>query len=175
MKNFKNDWKYLLAVDIIFLAVIGFLVFMIQKQTSILVDKKHKLMALEKKDQSLAKLQKDFQTSVEDIEIINKALPDKKKIVDFIDDLEKEASRSGLKAEIKFASQAVVSEKKGIKSVNFDLKFKGTYNQMLEFIEKIEKKPQIVAVEKLNVLSGTGIQGENTVILTARCYVDPEF
>ena len=62
-----------------------------------------------------------------------------------------------------------------MKSISFTLDLKGTYYKTLEFIKKIEKMPRMVQVEKITIQSPDGIETENNVILTMKCYIDPEF
>ena len=140
-----------------------------------LVDKRHKLMALEQKDEGLAQLQKDYQELKQDLEIIDQALPDREKVIDFITRLESEASASGLLAKISFGKETITAEAGGIKSVHFSLSFQGTYYQMLELVKKIEKMPQIISIDKITIQSAKGIDGKNNIVLVMRCYIDPKF
>jgi len=172
--NHKIDWFILALVITAQLAGLLILGRLISRQVETLVERKHQLIALEGKDRSLANLQENYNSFKEEIEIINRALPDKKGIVVFINQLEKEASTAGLLAKMNFRGQAVTSEA-GVKSINFNLTLEGSYFQVLAFIKKMEKMSQVVLIDKISLQSPQGIEGETRTVLTARCYIDPNF
>jgi Tfp pilus assembly protein PilO len=175
MKNRKDkDWPILviIAIQLIAIFVVGSL---IKQKTTTLVSQRHKLMVLEQKDESLVQLQEDYQLLKQDLEIISQALPGREKVVDFVTQLEREASASGLLTKISFGKETILAEAGGIKSVQFSLSFQGTYYQMIELIKKIEKMPQVITIDKISIRSAKGIEGKNSIVLVMRCYIDPEF
>jgi len=162
---------------LIFLMLIGLFLLAktIEKKTDRLVENKHQLLAIEKKDQNSIRLQQDYYFIEKDLDVLNTALPNKEKLIDLIEQVEKEASESGIKAEISFSEQSVKKEAKGIKSIQFDLEFKATYFKMVRLIKALEEMPQIIKVEKIIIHSPQGIEGENNIILKLKCYIDPNF
>lgn len=171
----KIDWIILIIVIIVQLIALFILGKAIAAKTDLLVEEKHQLIALEERDASLAKLQTDFDLIKEDIGFIDEALPNKEKIIDFINQLEVHASSSGVLTKISFDSQSVVAESADVKSLRFTLNLQGTYFQMVEFIKKIEKMSQVVIVENISIQSPKGIEGQNNAILTMKCYIDSKF
>ena len=161
-----------IAIQLVSLFILAEL---IVEKTNLLIGETHKLKAFEQRDISIDNLQKDYQVIKGDLEIIDLALPDKKGMISFINQLEKEASSSGISSKISFSSQSVKTEPKGLKNISFTLNLKGTYFKIVEFIKAIEKMPRMVQVEKIAIQSPNGIETENNVILTMKCYIDPEF
>jgi len=173
--NKKNGWIVFIAFMVIQLISLFVLAKAIEKKTILLVEEKHKLKALEQKGTSLIQLQEDYQLLGEDIEIIDQALPNKEKIVDFINEMEKQASASGILAEISFGGDSITAESGGLKSACFSLNLKGTYFEIMEFVKKVEKMPQVISIDKITIQSPQGIENENNAILMMRCYIDPNF
>lgn len=174
----KNNWAgFVLFAVFIVIQLAGLFVLgkIITKKVNSLIEQKHKLKAFEQKDTSLAKLQENFQLIKEDVEIIDRALPDKKEIVNFINQLEKEASASGILAKISFGAQSLKTESDGAKSISFSLNLKGTYFKTIEFIKRVEKMPQVVEIENIHIQSPDGIESQSNVVLTMKCYINPEF
>ena len=157
------------------LAGIVVLAKLIAVKANLLFEQKHKLIALQKRNESLNKLQKDYQRIKNDIGLLNLVLPNKKGIVGFLDTIESEASSSGIKATISFSNKSIGAESETIKYLKLSLKIKGTYNQIIEFIKKIENLPQIVVVEKINIQSPNGIEKENNAVINIKSYIDPKF
>jgi len=163
------------VVIIVQLAALFILGKAVAAKADLLVQQKHKLTAFEQKESSFVQLQEDYNFLKDDINIIDEALPNKEKIVDFLNQLEKEASASGVSAEIGFANQSINTEPSGIRSVAFNLSLKGTYFEMVRFIREIEKMPQVVSIERISIQSPEGIETKNNVILHLKCYIDPNF
>jgi Tfp pilus assembly protein PilO len=171
----KIDWFFYGLL--ILMQLVGILVFsqLINRKTTKLTDKKHQLLALEKKDQSLITLQQDYQFLEKDFDVLNTVLPDKEKLIDFIGEIEKEATSSGIIAEISLSDQSVKEESDQIKSIQFSLEFEATYFKMNQFIKKLEEMPQIITVEKITIHSPQGIDTKNNIVLQLKCYIDPSF
>lgn len=171
----KKDYVVFVLILTIQLLAIFFISQGISSLANQLAQKKYQLTTFEQKEASLVKISEDYSSITEDMAIMNEALPDKQKIVGFINSLEKQASESGILTKITFGREAVVSESRDLKSLRFSLSFKGTYSKMIEFIQKIEKFPQVVVVEKINIQSPKGLDGENNIILDLKCYLDSKF
>lgn len=171
----QKDWMILFLFILFQLGSLFYLSKLITAKTDLLVEAKHKLKAYERKDESLAQLQQDYDKVEEGMDVLNQALPDRAKIVDLIDQIESEASSSGIAAKISFGQQSIQSENGGVKSLVFNVSIKGTYYKIVEFIKDLEKMPQVITVEKMNIQSPVGIEGENSVTLILRCYIDPNF
>jgi Tfp pilus assembly protein PilO len=178
MKKINKKYLDYIIISLIILFQLGAifsLAKLIDEKTNSLLDQKHELLALEDKDKSLLKLHRDYTLIQDDLSLIEKILPNKKGVIDLINILEKEASQSGLQAKVNFSDKAIDTESEQIKSLNFSLNLKGSYSQILNFAKKIEDLPQVVVMQKLNILSPAGISGENNAILILRCYIDPKF
>jgi len=171
----RNDWIILFIFILLQLGCLFYLSKLIIAKTDLLLEAKHKLKAYERKDESLAQLQQDYGRLEKDIEVLNQALPDKSKIVGLINQIESEASSSGVMAKISFGQQSIQSETGGVKSLVFNVTLKGSYYQVISFIKSLEKMPQVITVEKMNIQSPAGIEGENNVTLILKCYIDPDF
>lgn len=172
--NNKNDW--LIFVIIIFIQLGGLFLLsrLIGKKTNDLVTAKHQLLAFEQKSSSLVQLQETYQTIGNEINLIDQALPNKEKMVDFISSLEREASSSGIQTKISFANEQVVSED-NLKSVSFTLSLKGSFYKLVDYLERIEGLPQVILVDKVSIQSPAGIEGENNANLVLKIYLDPKF
>jgi len=174
----KNNWHILIVFGVfILIQLIGIFVLaeIIVEKTNLLIGERHKLKSFEQRDMSIANLQKNYQIIEKDLEIIDLALPDKKGMINFINQLEKEASSSGVLAKIVFSNESIKTEPEGLKSISFTLNLKGTYYKTMEFVKKIEKMPRMIQVEKITIQSPDGIDVENNVILIMKCYIDSEF
>ncbi|OGD53271.1 hypothetical protein A3J78_00895 [Candidatus Beckwithbacteria bacterium RBG_13_35_6] len=148
---------------------------MITKNTDSLVEQKNKLWALQDKEKSLYKLQADYDLLKEDLQLLAVILPDKRGIIDFLSELEKEASASGLTIKINFNEKSVKKEADNLFSVSFSLNLNGTYFGIVNFIKKVERVPQFVIIEDVNIQSPEGLDKKNNAILKMKCYVDPMF
>lgn len=173
----KKKTKYIILITAIILELLGmfFLSRLISGKTDLLVEEKHKLLAFENKGKSLIKLEDDYNLIGDDIEVIDLVLPDKEGLVDLINLLEQQASQAGVLAEVNFTNKSVVVESKTVKSVNFNLTVVGTYYEIIEFIKKVEKLPQVISVEKVSIQAPNGIEDKNNAILSIRCYINPKF
>ena len=171
----KTDIAVIIGFIIFELIVLLVMAKLIEKKTKLLVEQKNKLLALEGRDESLVKLQKDFGLVEKYIGLINQTLPNKEGIIDLLGQIEKEASRAGIKAKINFTNNSAVKEAKNLKSVSFSLLLSGSYFQLVDFIKKIENLPQIIVIKRVSVQSPKGINNQTKAILTIKCYTDPKF
>jgi Tfp pilus assembly protein PilO len=169
------DWFFYGLLIILQVAGLFFAARAIDKKTDELVEKKHQLLALEKKEQNLITLQQDYYFLEKDIDVLDTVLPNKKRLIDFVDSLEKEASSSGIEAQVSFSDQSIRHEAGGVKSIGFEINFLSTYFKLMQFLKKIEEMPQIVRVEKIIIQSPQGIEAENNIVLQLKCYIDPNF
>ena len=178
-KNIKKNNSFVFIAFAVFIAAQLLSLFILAKliveKTNLLISETHRLKAFEQRDVSIDNLQKDYQIIEGDLEIIDLALPDKKEMINVINQLEKEASSSGVSAKISFSSQSLKTEPEGLKSISFTLNLKGTYFEIVELIKRIEKMPRMTQVEEITIQSPNGIETENNVILTMKCYIDPDF
>ncbi|MFH1841286.1 MAG: type 4a pilus biogenesis protein PilO [Candidatus Nealsonbacteria bacterium] len=124
----------------------------IQKESDNLVFQKKRLLELEMKIKNL----KDFQAVYDDYQInfkkidnlfINSAEP-----IDFIEFLEQEAENSNLFIEI-----TPFQEEEGDlwPTMNFQLTSAGSFNDFLEFFEKLESSPYLIEVLSLRIREST--------------------
>lgn len=171
----KNSWLIYLFIIFAQISLMLFLTKLIKTKTDILIESKHKLVALEQKDQSLAQLEEDFTFIGEEMSIIENALPDKEKLIDFLVQMEVVASSAGIPAQINFGSQTAQVEEGNQKFLGFTLNFQGTYFEMVNLIRKLEKLPQVINIEQIGFQSPGGIENKSSVILNLKCYIDPEF
>jgi len=166
----------LIFLSLIFVQLIVLLILshLIKAETVEVVEEKNKLTAYEQKNQNLVQLSQDYEYLTNDLGFLEEVLPDKEGIIDFLDELDKEASSAGILAKLSFSPQSVKVES-GVKSVNFNLNFKSSYHKMVELIKKIEKMPQVVVVEIITIQSPNGLEGESNVNLNLKCFLDPDF
>lgn len=174
MKN-KNDWLIFLVLILI---QIGFLVTLSQliaQKAELLVNAKHKLKAFEQKESNMLQLQQDYTQIEGEAMVLNKVLPNKEETFNFISQLENEASSSGILVKINFASNSL-RQGAGAKEVALNLDFQGSYFDMLELLEKIEKMPQVIRIDRIVMQSPTGLaQKQNHLVLSLTLFVDPNF
>lgn len=171
----KNDWLVYGITIVLQLIIMFFLANLISAKTKILVEQKNKLTAFEKRNESIAKLTQDYLELDPQMQLLDKALPDKDHLVDLIAEIEKQASASGAVTKIDFSKESVNLEAGGIKSFNISLQIRGTYFQILDLVKKIEKIPQIISFNIISLQSPKGLEGENEAIITMKCYLDPNF
>ena len=172
--NTKKIWPTIILI-LIELIIVIFVSWEIVLQINTLTEKKHKLAAFEQRDSNFIKLQGDYDKAIKDKKTIDPVLPNKQGLVDLINVIEKEASIAGLMVKINFNNQSVIAETPELKYVNFGLTFKGTYFEMTNLVKKLEKLPQILVIDKINIQSPVGIEDKINALITIECFVDPKF
>ncbi|PIS09016.1 hypothetical protein COT75_04105 [Candidatus Beckwithbacteria bacterium CG10_big_fil_rev_8_21_14_0_10_34_10] len=174
-KNLKKfDWLILILIILVQIGLIVFLAKRIIMTNSLLRETNQRLISFEKRDESLLRLEEDYDLIKEDVGIISQILPGKEGVVGFINEIENEASQSGLVADISFGTKSVTSED-SYKVIRFSLIFEATYYQMIDFVKKLEEMSQVIVIEKVTIQSPEGIEGKNMITLNLKAYIDPNF
>lgn len=174
LKVFKQSWLWFLLLIFFQLAIIFFFRFLIVKEVNLLIRETQKLKSLEKRTSSLINVIKDWQTINAKKLLIEQALPDKEGLIHLLENLEKEASSSGLSLAIDVNSSSIKSEA-GAKTIEFSLKFQSSYYQMLKLLSQIEDLPQVVKVNSIICQSPAGLEKENNYIFNLKLYLDSKF
>lgn len=174
-KKIKINWLLLLAIIFVQLGVIFYLSRLISAKTDLLVEARHKLEAYERKNDNYLQLQQDYNKLGDKINLLNEIMPGKEKMIALIDQIETEASQSGIESKISFSRETIQTEKKGLKSVALSVNLKGSFFKILEFIKKLEKMPVLITIERITAKSPEGIEKENNLTLILKCYLDPDF
>jgi Tfp pilus assembly protein PilO len=172
--NHKTDWVIWSIFILMQLAGLFVLAKMIRAKTDLLVEEKRQLTTFEQKENSLIKLQANY-LSLTEIELIDKALPDKERIVTLVNQIEKEATSAGIEAKIVFGNRPINPEAEGGKSITLGLNLKGTYLAMVNFTKKLERMLQVLSIEEISLQSPHGLEGENNAHLVIKGYLDPNF
>lgn len=172
--NSKKIWPtiILIIIELLGAVIVGK---EMTSQLNQLTEEKHQLLAFEQRDSNLIKLQGDYDKAIRDKKIIDPILPDKQGLVDLINTIEKEASASGIVIKLNFNNQSTIAETPELKYVNFNLSFKGTYFEMLNLIKRLEKLPQVLIIDKVNIQSPAGVEDKINALITVKCFVDPKF
>ncbi len=149
----------------IFIALVIYPLFSeIQKESRDLVFQKAKLAELGQKIQNLNEFQKSYQSYRDDLDKAEELLINSSEPVNFIEFLEEEAQRSELGIEI----LPFTPEKKGEfwPSMNFKLTLRGSFDNFLEFLEKLESAPYLIEILSLNASErGGGEPGTEIMVL----------
>ncbi len=134
----------------------------IQRESHALVFQKTELAELEQKIQNLNEFQKSRQSHQDNLDKIEELLISSSEPVNFIEFLEEEARKSELGIEI----LPFVPEKGGKpwSSMNFKLTLVGSFDNFLEFLEKLESAPYLIEILSLNAFK-RGEEGPGTEIM----------
>ncbi len=174
MKN-KKGWLIFLVLIFIQTGLLIVLSYLIRQKTELVVETRHQLKGFEQKDANLLQLQQDYDQIKDEVLVLNQVLPNKEQTFVFINQLEQEASSSGLAAKINFASDSLDIEN-GIKKVALNLDFQGSYFDMLNLLKRIEKMPQVIRIDQVIMQSPTGLgQKQSHVVLSLTLFVDQSF
>lgn len=115
-----------------------------------LSNQKEKLNFLEKQIEALENFQKSDLIYQQHINKLNSSFILAQAPIDFIEFLEKSASKNNLKASI--ASVSSVSEKRGDRlTMVFQATFSGDFPDVFNFLKKIEQSPWLIKIDQVSI------------------------
>ena len=139
----------LFLVLIIFLAIVP-LSSQLKKDSKNLATKKSALIFLENQIKALNDFQNSSSKYQEKISKLNSSFVSKEAPIEFIEFLEKEAKKQGLKISLS-SNMTPVEQKENSLTVGFGATLTGDFPDVLVFLQKMEKSPWLIKVEQVNI------------------------
>lgn len=122
----------------------------IKKSYSSFISQKRELILLKMKAENLIKLQQQYLIFRDDLDKINEVFIDPETPIEFLKFLEEIAKNCQVPIEVSIGT--VKEIKTDIwPSLSFQIFLKGSFPEVLKFIEKIENNPYLTKIEKLNI------------------------
>lgn len=145
------------SIFFILISVLLFFLFISPKQTSLsilnsqLLQKRYELETLDKYFQEILKTSEKLKNYQEEISKIDSALPDDPSIPLLFNFLQKSSSQSGLLLEN--IGSINLNEEGRLKKWTTNLKLKGDYPSLKNFISILERSARLIKIDKISLLS----------------------
>ena len=117
----------------------------LKKQNNFIKEERQKILVSDKKLENSNSLKALMNEIIEEKQKIDSAFLDKESIVNFIEDLESIAGKTG--ASIKIGNINDNQEKKGL---SFQFNLTGNFNQLFHYLILLEKLPYLINIERMD-------------------------
>ncbi|MDX1535889.1 MAG: hypothetical protein R3346_03960 [Candidatus Spechtbacterales bacterium] len=157
--------KFIISVSILFLIVLvlaGALWFglftRLEDERVKYQENRVMLIELEKKVDLKKQLEKDYQELEEDIIKIEASILDADQKLQFIEELESVATRTGNSYSIEGAREVYEPDSNQLTQINFNLKLNGGFVNAMSFLREVGSMPYLMDIKQLSV-QGSGEEG----------------
>ena len=130
----------------------------------------NELLAWQQKGDNLRRLQESYRQEEEAISVINSALPGGGQAIAFFKELEQMAAADTVALDLQMPSLPVRDDNQSIETFLLNLKVKGTYSQVNNYLKKIEQHRQLIIVRQITLRMPEGLSGEVIANVAIKTY-----
>ena len=130
----------------------------------------NELIAWQQKDDDIMQLQADYQQNQSAIETVNKALPPNDKVIEYFEELERIATKSGLALTMSMSAPLQEDDQKKVASAVLKLATRGSYYSIKEYIQNLEQNYQLNIIQAVNLQAPQGLNTEVIAEIVVKTY-----
>lgn len=150
---------------------ISYLVKQVKSASKSLQEKRVMLVVWEQKDRTLSSLREDYKKVEQDFPLIEKSLPRKEGLIDYIAALEDVASKAGVTQKISFEPEAKTTRPSVHPSISHRIKINGDLDSTIAYLSGLENLIYFIKFDVLSMRSGEDIQKNSETDLSSEIYI----